>query len=134
LIPKSLFPLIAKYVTTSMPKSEEEAITKEKHFDLIYSQSSYLYMMLPDAPRPQPFGQEKPGTSQSIKRLIKSMTHFNPYSIHTPHYNTINQYNNPYGETPCYPPTTGTPYAPISPFHTLTLIICFIYIYIYIYI
>jgi hypothetical protein len=40
---KSLFPLIAKDVATTMPQSEEEAITKAQHFDLIYSQSGYLY-------------------------------------------------------------------------------------------
>jgi hypothetical protein len=47
---KSLFPLIAKDVATTMPQTKEEAITKAQHFDLIYSQSRYLYIVLPDAP------------------------------------------------------------------------------------
>jgi hypothetical protein len=43
-----------------MPQTEDEAITKAQKFDLIYSQSGYLYSVLPDAPLPLPFGQDKP--------------------------------------------------------------------------
>jgi hypothetical protein len=45
------------------PKPEEEAINKAQQYDLIYAQSGYLYTVIPDAPRPVPFGQDKPGMS-----------------------------------------------------------------------
>jgi hypothetical protein len=47
---KSLVPVIVKDVTTTMPQNKDEAITKAQQFDLIYSQSEYLYMVLQDAP------------------------------------------------------------------------------------
>lgn len=47
---KSLLPPIAKDVASTSPANEAEAIQKAQHFDLIYSQSGYLYTILPDAP------------------------------------------------------------------------------------
>jgi hypothetical protein len=52
---KSLVSVLAKDVATTFPQSKEEAIRKDQQFDLIYSQSGYLYTVLPDAPRPMPF-------------------------------------------------------------------------------
>jgi hypothetical protein len=48
---KSLLPPIAKDVAMTMPSVEEEAIQKAQQYDLIYAQSRYLYVLLPNAPR-----------------------------------------------------------------------------------
>jgi hypothetical protein len=48
---KSLVPQLSKDVTTSGVFSEEDAIMRAQQFELIYSQSSLLYTILPDAPR-----------------------------------------------------------------------------------
>jgi hypothetical protein len=53
---KSLVSVISKDVASTFPQTEEEAINKAQHFDLIYAQSSYLYKVFLDAPRPIPFG------------------------------------------------------------------------------
>jgi hypothetical protein len=76
---KSLVPVIAKDVSSNFPQSEDESIIKYQYFDLIYAQSGYLYTILPDAPKPIPFGQEKLGLSHAVDGLIGSMTHLNPY-------------------------------------------------------
>ena len=47
---KTLLPPIAKDVTSECLQSEEEAILKSQQFDLIYAQSRYLYIVIPDAP------------------------------------------------------------------------------------
>jgi hypothetical protein len=62
---KSLVSVIAKDVASTFPQTEEEAINKAQQFDLIYAQSGYLYTVFPDAPRPTPFGQDKPGMSHA---------------------------------------------------------------------
>jgi hypothetical protein len=48
---KSLVPQLSKDVATSGVFSEEDAIMRAQQLDLIYSQSSLLYEILPDAPR-----------------------------------------------------------------------------------
>jgi hypothetical protein len=48
---KSLVPQLSKDVVTSGVFSEEEAIIRAQQFEVIYSQSSLLYTILPDAPR-----------------------------------------------------------------------------------
>jgi hypothetical protein len=52
---RSLVPLLAKDVASTSPQFEEEAISKAQQYDLIYAYLGYLYMVLPDAPRPIPF-------------------------------------------------------------------------------
>jgi hypothetical protein len=47
---KSLVLQFSKYVTTSGVFSEEDAIMRAQQLELIYSQSSLLYEILPDAP------------------------------------------------------------------------------------
>jgi hypothetical protein len=47
----SLVPCVSKDVVTSNFFSEEEAIMRAQHLELIYSQSGLLYEILPDAPR-----------------------------------------------------------------------------------
>jgi hypothetical protein len=61
-----------------MPQNEYKA----QKFDLIYSQSGYLYMVLPDAPHPLPFNQENLDASHSADGLIGAITQFNPYGKH----------------------------------------------------
>jgi hypothetical protein len=48
---KSLVPQLSKYVATSGVFSEEEVIMRAQQLELIYSQSSLLYKVFPDAPR-----------------------------------------------------------------------------------
>jgi hypothetical protein len=60
---KSFVSIISKDVSSTFPQLEEEAIIKAQQFNLIYAQSIYLYTVLPDAPRPIPFGLDKPGIS-----------------------------------------------------------------------
>jgi hypothetical protein len=48
---KSLVPYVSKDVTTSKLFYEEEAIMRARKLELIYSQSSMLYDILPDAPQ-----------------------------------------------------------------------------------
>jgi hypothetical protein len=52
---KLLVFVITKDATSTFLQSEEEAINKAQQFDLIYAQSSYLYIVFPNAPRPIPF-------------------------------------------------------------------------------
>ena len=99
---RSLVPLLAKDVASTFPQSEEEAISKAQQYNLIYSQSVYLYTVLPDAPRLIPFVQEKPRMSHSVDGLIGTTTHHNPYIQPPPMYGTP-QYPSMYGGTPYYP-------------------------------
>ena len=48
---KSLLPYIAKDVSTSEVKNEEQAIFRVQELDLIYAQSGLLYEIIPNAPR-----------------------------------------------------------------------------------
>jgi hypothetical protein len=100
---KSLISILAKYVASNFPQSKEEAISKAQQFDLIYSQSGYLYTVLPDAPRPVPFGQDKPRMSQATNGLIGTKTHHNLYSQPPPMYGAP-RYAQPYGGPYYYPP------------------------------
>jgi hypothetical protein len=111
---KSLVSVIAKDVASTFPQSEEEAISKAQQFDLIYAQTGYLYTVSPDAPRPKPFGQDKPGMSHTADGLIGSMNHLNPYIHPSPAYDA-HQYPQPYGGTSYYPPPTHQQSYHVSP-------------------
>jgi hypothetical protein len=100
---KSLVSLLAKDVAATFPQYEEEAIDKDQQFKLIYSQLGYLYMVLPNAPRPMPFIQDKPEMSHSTDGLIGTTTHHNPYPPQPTMYVTP-PYPLVYGGNPCYPP------------------------------
>jgi hypothetical protein len=102
---KSLIPVIFNGVESTFPQSKEESISKAQQFYLIYPQSGYLNKIFPDAARPLPFGQDKPGVSHAANELIGSMTHLNPYDHPSPTYGA-NQYPQPYGGTSYYPPPT----------------------------
>jgi hypothetical protein len=100
---RSLVSLLGKDVASTFPQSEEEAISKAQQYDLIYAQSGYLYTVLPDLPKPTPFGQDKPGMSHSADGLIGATTHHGPQPQQPPMYGTP-QYPPVYGGTPYYPP------------------------------
>jgi len=57
-----------------MPATEEDAILKAMQFDLIYTQSGYLYTVIPDAPRTRGFLADKPGASHSADGIIGSLS------------------------------------------------------------
>jgi hypothetical protein len=90
-------------VAFTFPKSEEEDISKAQQFDLIYAQSGYLYIVLPDASKLVPFGQDKPRMSHATDGLIGTTTHHNPYIQPPPMYGAP-QYLQPYGGPSYYPP------------------------------
>jgi hypothetical protein len=100
---RSLVSLLGKDVASTFPQTEEEAISKAQQYDLIYAQSGYLYTVLPDLPKPVPFGQDKPGMSHSADGLIGTTTHHGPPPHPPPRYATP-QYPPAYGGTPYYPP------------------------------
>jgi hypothetical protein len=100
---RSLVALLGKDVASTFPQSEEEAISKAQQYDLIYAQSGYLYTILPDLPKPVPFGQDKPGMSHSADGLIGATTHHGPQPQPPPMYGTP-QYPPAYGGTPYFPP------------------------------
>ena len=58
--------------------------------------------MLPDAPRPIPFGQDKPRMSHVVDGLIGTTTHHNHYNQPPPMYGAL-QYPQPYGGPYYYP-------------------------------
>jgi hypothetical protein len=99
---RSLVSLLGKDVASTFPQYEEEAISKSQQYDLIYTQSGYLYTILPDLPKPMPFGQDKLRMSHSIDGLIGNTTHHNPQPQQPPMYDTP-QYPSAYGGTPYYP-------------------------------
>jgi hypothetical protein len=90
-------------VASTFPQYEEEAISKAQQYDLIYAQSGYLYTVILDAPRPVPFGQDKPGMSHVVDRLIGTTTYHNLYIQPPPLYGTP-QYPPIYGGSSYYPP------------------------------
>jgi hypothetical protein len=100
---RSLVALLGKDVASTFPQSEEEAISKSQQYDLIYAQSGYLYTVLPDLPKPVPFGQDKPGMSHSADGLIGATTHHGPQPQPPLMYGTP-QYPPAYGGTSYYPP------------------------------
>jgi hypothetical protein len=100
---RSLVALLGKDVASTFPQSEEEAISKAQQYDLIYAQSGYLYTVLPDLPKPVPFGQDKPGMSHSADGLIGTTMHHSPQPQPPPMYGTP-QYPPAYGGTSYYPP------------------------------
>ena len=57
----SLFPYIAKDVSTSGVKNEEQAIFRVQELDLIYAQSSLLYEIFPNDPHSSFDPKVKPG-------------------------------------------------------------------------
>ena len=67
---KTLLLPIVKDVASEHPQSEEEAILKAQQFDLIYAQSGYLYIVIPDAPRPSTSYCDALGASHAADGII----------------------------------------------------------------
>ena len=67
---KSLLPMVAKYVATTIPKTKEEVILKAQHFDIINTQSEYLYTIIVDSPQHHSLVQYPLATSHSYDMLI----------------------------------------------------------------
>jgi hypothetical protein len=111
---KSLVSILAKYVASTFTQSEEEAMKKAQQFNLIYAQLGYLYTVLPYAPRPVPFGQDKPGMSHIADGLIGTTTHHNPYIQQPPMCDTT-QYPQQYGGPSYYPPPHYQQPYPVTP-------------------
>ena len=61
MVLKSLLPYIAKDVSTSGVQNEEQAIFRVQELDLIYTQSSLLYEIIPNAPHSSFNPKVKPG-------------------------------------------------------------------------
>jgi hypothetical protein len=101
-------------VASTFPQSKDQSINKTQKFDLIYGQSGYLCTILPDAPRPLPFGQDKPRMSHLADGLISTMTNHNHYNQPPPMYGAP-QYMQPYGGPYYYPPPPYQHPYPISP-------------------
>jgi len=89
---KSLLPTIAKYMAMSGALTEEEVILLAQQLDLIYSQSSTLYDILPNALHPST-EQPKPtlnphayGVIGSVNNTIvdKVIEKLGQMSIHSP--------------------------------------------------
>ena len=68
---KSLVPCISKDIMTSRVFSEEEAIMRAQQLELIYSQSSMLYEIIPDAPW-STFDQTKSKSRPHVNGVIGS--------------------------------------------------------------
>ena len=64
---------ISKDVAQQRPTSKEDAISKAQQLELIYTQSKYIYNILPNVARMQTY-QEFPCASNSAERLIGSLT------------------------------------------------------------
>jgi hypothetical protein len=90
-------------VASTFPQTEEESINKAQQYNLIYSQTGYLYTVIPDALRPVPFVQDKIGMSHTTDGLIGTTTHHNPYIQPPPMYDTP-KYTLIYGGSTYYPP------------------------------
>ena len=71
---KTLLPPIAKDVASERPQSEEEATLKAQQFDLIYTQSRYLYTVIPNAPRPSTSYRDALGASHAVNGIIGSVS------------------------------------------------------------
>ena len=71
---KPLLPPITKDIASECPQSKEEAILKAQQFDLIYSQSGYLYTVIPDSPRLSTSYYNAPGASHTANDIIGSVS------------------------------------------------------------
>jgi hypothetical protein len=69
---KSLLPQIARDVAMGGVVTKEEAITQSQYLDLVYSQSSTLYELIPNATRPTN-DPSKPSFSSHMDGVIGSV-------------------------------------------------------------
>ena len=67
---KNFLPPIAKDVASERPQSEEEVILKAQQFDLIYTQSGYLYTVILYAPHPSTSYHDAPRAYDAVDGII----------------------------------------------------------------
>ena len=67
---------IGKDVASHFPQTEEASLQIAVKYDLIYAQSGYVYIVLPDLPRPG--GANAPGASHSTNGIVGALS--NPYA------------------------------------------------------
>ena len=68
--------LIGKDVTSQFPQTEEFSLQIVLKYDVIYTQSGYVYTVLPDLPRPS--GANALGASHTADSIVGAL--FNPYA------------------------------------------------------
>ena len=100
---KTLLSPVAKDVASKRPQTKEEAILKAQQFEFIYTQSGYLYTIIPDAPRARSSWWDTPGESHATDGFIGSITqHLHLYTVSplmSPHF-----INSPNVSQPKYTP------------------------------
>lgn len=69
---------IAKYVTSHFPQSEEEALQITLKFNLIYAQSGYFYIIIPNLPRPG--AANVSGASHAASSIVGTISPPHPFS------------------------------------------------------
>jgi len=77
---RSLLPSIDKDVTSHFPQSEEDVLQVALKFDLIYAQSLYVYIVIPDLPWPGTTNE--PRASHATDGIVGSISHpqLQPYA------------------------------------------------------
>ena len=73
---RTLLAPIGKDVASHFPQTEEAALQIALKYDLIYAQSGYVYIVLPNLPRLG--GANAPGASHSADSIVGALSH--PYS------------------------------------------------------
>ena len=72
---RSLLAPIGKDVTSHFPQTEEATLQIALKYELIYAQSGYVYIVLPDLPRPG--GTNTWGASHSADGIVGALSHLN---------------------------------------------------------
>ena len=70
---RTLLAPIGKDVASHFPQTEEAALQIALKYDLIYAQSGYVYIVLPDLPRPS--GTNALGASHSANGIVGALSH-----------------------------------------------------------
>lgn len=75
---QSLLAPILKYVTSQFPQSKEEALQIALKLDLICAQSGYVFIVIPDLPRPS--SANAPGEYHVADGIVGTIPHPQPYA------------------------------------------------------
>ena len=66
-------PPIRKYVASHFPQTEEATLQIALKYDLIYAQTSYVYIVLPDLPRPS--DSHTLGAPHAVDSTVGAISH-----------------------------------------------------------